>query len=336
MRTRILSAIRTVQLPKTVVAALLIFSSSLNAQSYVLTKTRSPQLHIKEYKQIAMGDIVGPMGRETERSLDLRDAITSKLFNSDGYEVVDRNELSNILAKQKGSDVKIIDEKTITALSKQLKKALLITGRVQSEKVDQKLYSTPNGSCAGGKAYYWLATGEVTVQLKITDVNTGKMIYSSPVTNPIRVQTVEACEQTSKIDLVPIVNKAFDGLSAEVVKLLIPYEEQIDIVFETPLLALLKNPFKKLDQVVRFFRIGDFEKGVSILKDYATDEKLKDNLKAKAHFNYAMGLFCTGNYEQAKAELKTAMTFNPNNGAYQYWYEKADKENATDKMALRK
>ncbi len=308
-------------------------SLALHAQTYVHTKTRSPQLHIKEYKQIAMGDIVGPMGRETERSLDLRDAVTSKLFNSDGYEVVDRNELTNILSKQKGGNVVIIDEKTISALSKGLKKALLITGRLQSEKVDQKLHSSPNGSCTGGKGYYWLATDEVIVQLKITDVATGKMIFSGPVTRPIRVQTVESCEQTTKIDLAPVVTKAFDGLSEEVVKLLIPYAEQIDITFENALLSVLKNPFKTLDQVVRFFKIGDFEKGVEILKAYASDNKMKDNLKAKAHFNYAMGLFCTEQYEQAKGELKTAMSLNPNNFSYQYWYEKIDKEKATDRLA---
>lgn len=64
------------------------------AQTYVLTKNRVPQLHVKDYKQIAIGDIVCPNGVENERSLDLRDALTSKLFNSNTYEVMDRNALS--------------------------------------------------------------------------------------------------------------------------------------------------------------------------------------------------------------------------------------------------
>ena len=303
----------------------------LNAQTYVLTKNREPQLHVKNYKQIAIGDIVGPNGIENERSLDLRDALTSKFFNSNIYEVVDRNALSQILSSQKKSDVKIIDEKTISALSKQLKSALLITGRMQSEKVEQKLYTTKNGTCPDNSSNHWLVTGEIAVQLKIIDVNTGKMIFSAPVLVPIKVQSIETCQPKEKFDLKPIVNKAFEALPDEVAKLIIPYAEQINITFEGPAVVLFKNPFKKLNEVVSLFTIGDFDKGITILKNYAEDNSLKNNLKAKAHYNYALGLFCINQYEQAKIELKKAIALDASGITYEAWYAKIDTESVLDK-----
>ncbi len=304
-----------------------------SAQSYVLTKNRAPQLHVSEYKQVAIGDIVGPLGSKTEKSLDLTDDLTSKIFNSNVYEVIDRNALAQILSSQKASNISVIDEKTITSLSKQLKNAILITGRLQSDKIEQKSYTAKNGTCPGNASYHWEVTGETALQLKILDVNTGKMIFSNPITVPIKVKSTEECTITQKFDLVPIVNKAFGELATEVSKQIIPYSEQINIVFDKPL-VIFKNPFKKLEQVVTFFNVGEFEKGVSILKEFATDNALKDNLKPKAHFNYALGLFCIKDYEQAKSELKMAISLDPNQIAYQNWYANIDKEKELDKKLL--
>lgn len=208
------------------------------------------------------------------------------------------------MSSQKKTDVKVIDEKTISALSKQLKSALLITGRMQTEKIEQKLLTGKNGGCPGSTSYHWLVTGEVAVQIKILDVTTGKMIFSAPVTIPVKVQSTETCQPTEKFDLKSLVNKAFEALPDEVTKLVIPYAEQINITFEGPAIVLFKNPFKKLNEVVSLFNVGEFNKGIDILKKYAEDNSLKDNLKPKAHFNYALGLFCINQYEQAKAEIK--------------------------------
>lgn len=311
------------------IAIAAIFSAgtiSCFSQVFVQSRNREPQLHVSSYKQVAMGDIVGPIGVETERSLDFRDDLTSKIFNSNTYEVLDRNSLAQILSAQKNSAIKVIDENVVAALGKKLNEALLITGRMQTEKIDQKLYSSKNGTCAGNTSYYWLVTGEVGVQMKIIDIKTGKMIFSGPVTKKINVQSKQTCEITSKFNTVPIIEEAFDGLSEEVAKLIIPYTEQITVTFIGPAITLFKNPFKKLDQTVAFFNAGDFQKGMEILKAYAADASLKDNLKSKAHFNYAMGFFCIEDYTQAKAELKQAMALNPTEAGYQQWVERIDKE----------
>lgn len=306
------------------------FSSSLWSQSYayVLSKSRPAQLHIEHYKQIAVGDIVGPTGSKTEKSMDFTDALTSKLFNSNKYEVVDRNALADLVKQGENG---IIDEKTIKELKKQLKSAMLITGRVQSGKVEQKLYTKTDYTCTGNETHYWQVTGEEVVQLKLLDVNTGKMFYSSPVTVPIQVRSTSTCEVKNKFDVVPIQSKAFEQLSEEVIKLLIPYNEQIGINFKSPGMVIGKNPFKDLRQVVSFFEIGDFDKGNMVLKRMAEDNSLKKNQQAWAHYNYALGLYCAGRFEDAKAELKKAMELNTYDFDLQEWYVKIEKEEAAQK-----
>lgn len=300
--------------------------------SYVLSKSRPAQLHIEQYKQIAVGDIVGPAGAKTEKSMDFTDALTAKLFNSNKYEVVDRNALADLVKQGENG---IIDEKTITALKKQLKSAMLITGRVQSSKIDQKMYSKTDILCPGNTTYYWQVTGEEVVQLKLMDVNTGKMFYSGPVTVPIQVRSVNDCAIKNKFDVVPIQAEAFEKLTDEVVKLLIPFNEQIRINFKNPVMVMGKNPFKDLRQVVSFFEIGDFEKGNSVLKRIAEESSLKKNQQAMAHYNYALGLYCTGRYEEAKAELKKAIELNTSDFDFQVWHGHVEKEEAAEKAGSR-
>ena len=83
------------------------------------------------------------------------------------------------------------------------------------------------------------------------------------------------------------------------------------INFKGPEIVLLKNPFKNLNQAVNFFNVKQNDKALAILKDYANDASLKKALQSKAHYNYALGLYCTGDYKKAKEELNLAMTIDP-------------------------
>jgi hypothetical protein len=305
---------------------LILLSPCINAQTYVFSKNREAQLHLQDFKQLAMGDIVGPVGIKTEKSLDLADAITSKLFNSGVFEVIDRNNLSQLLASQKRGDLAVIDEKTVSYLSKELNSALLVSGRLQSDKIEQKLVTSRNGTCPGNVSYQWVATGEVAVQIKVLNVKTGKTVFTGPITVPINQRSTETCQETKKFDEAEMSRKAFDRLADEVVKLFIPWNEQINIVFKGPAVILFKNPFKNLNQVVSFFEIGDFKKGLEMLKAYAEDASLKKNLKPMAHYNYALGFFCNSDYENAKKELKAAMALDPYDTDCTTWYSYIEKE----------
>lgn len=314
------------------ICPLIIFS-----QTYTLIKQRPAQLDISSYKQIAIGDIVNALGATDEKSMDLSDEISSKLLNNKDYEVLDRNALNQILSSQRNG-LKLIDEKTVGELSRKLNSALLISGRIQTEKLAQKQNSENMIIVVNGcnTQYHWVVTGDITAQIKIIDIKTGKMLFAGPVSKAIRVESTRTCAPTEKFDLNPIIKKGITDLATEVTKLVTPYKEEIDIVFQTSVITVFKDPFKRLKQVVAYFTVGDFNKGIQILKEYVDDNSLKNNLKSKAHFNYGLGLFCNKQYDEAKTEIKTAITLEPYNPAYQSWYERIDKERTMDgKIAQR-
>jgi len=309
----------------------LVFTSyffSAAAQSFVLTKTRAPKVNVENYKQIAIGDIAGPSGSQTEESLNLSDELSSKLFNANVQEILDRNALEKMLASH--SKFTLGDEKTVAILKKKLNNAVLLTGRIQTKNISQEETSSKNIVVVNGcyYSYQWKAACEMTVQVKIVDVSTGKMLFNSPVTKKSSFQSKATCEHTQKIEPSYMASETLKDVAAEITKLLVPYKEDVNIPFLTG--TLFKKPFKKIDQVIMNFRAGNFEDGLMILKAYAEDNSLKDKFKEQAYFNYALGLFCANQFAQAKTEMKKAISLSPDDFNYQLWYAKFDEEHASD------
>lgn len=309
----------------------LLFASyffAANAQSFVLTKTRAPKVDVTNYKQIAIGDITGPSGTQTEESLNLSDELSSKLFNSNAQEILDRNALEKILSSS--SKFTLGDEKTIAALRKKLNSAVLLTGRLQTKNISQEETSSKNIVVVNGcyYTYQWKASCEMTVQVKMVDISTGKMLFNGPVSKKSSFESKAGCEHTQKIESSYMAAETLKDVAAEITKLLVPYKEEVNIPFLTG--TLFKKPFKKIDAVIMNFRAGNFEDGLKILKAYADDNSLKDKFKEQAYFNYALGLFCANQFEQAKAEIKKALAISPGDYNYQFWNAKFDEENKSD------
>ena len=306
----------------------LFFYSSSYAQTYILVKTRPAQLNTSAYRQIAIGDIVSPSGNKSEASLNLSDAIAASLFKANAQEILDRNALEKILFTK--SELTAIDEKMLVQLKKKVNSALLITGRIQTSRVTQQQVSQQQGIVVNGCSYmyYWKATCNVTVQIKIIDISTGKMLYTGPIAQESVYKSREECSPSvARLDEVAILQTTTDSAASKVAHLVVPYSEKINLVFASG--NLLKHPFKKLDNALSNFEMNNNEAGLAILKNYTEDASLKDNFKAQAHYNYGLGLLITSRYEAAKEEFKDAFAIVADQ-AYQYWYSKVDEEKALD------
>lgn len=275
--------------------------------TFSVNRKRPPILNIASYQKIAIGDIVGSTGRTTERSLDLTDALTSKLFNANAQEVIDRNALETLLASQKTA-LTTIDEKSVTTLSKKLSSAIIIIGRIQNEKIYTADKSVKNiissSDCPYG--YWWEITGDITVQIKIIDVKTGKLLFSNPITKNISLKTKQECQPHKLGDTEPLLKETTKDLATEISKLIIPYDELVTVTFDKPLLAIFKNPFKKLNAAITSFQNGINDTGLEILKSYADDKSLKKETAVMAAYNYGAGLFIAERYDLAKDQLKIA------------------------------
>jgi hypothetical protein len=273
--------------------------TSASGQSLKITKKRNPVLDVSSYKQIAVGDIVGVNGIKNETSLDLTDALTSVLFNAKGLEVFDQNALRQILSSQKGSDLKVINESATQILSKNMGAALLLVGRQQTitYKVNSKDPSNP------------VCEFSVPVQVKLYEVKTGRMIHSDAVTMVFTTKSAFDCEHATQQSEKAFLKQTAKSMAEEISHLVIPYTEEHYYDFEMPMLSMLKNPFKKIDNAISYLYAGQKDKGLEVLKAYVNDPSFKANQRGMTHFNYGLGLYYCGNYEEAKSQFQLASSF---------------------------
>ena len=299
---------------KLVTLFFLVQSILISAQpSLILKKLRPPELDVSNYKQLAVGDIVGPLGSKNEQSLDLTDALTAKLFNANTLEVIDRNALDILLGSQKNKDLQVIDEATKQLLNKKLSGAIIITGRIQSQTLQQNLIYADQSIVVNGctRKYYYQIKGDITVQLKVLDLKTGKMVFSSPVIRPVDVKTKEECQVPNKLDLAAISRTTITDLSEEIAKLVVPYEVSTLLLFKDP--GILKSPFKQLKEAVGYLQINNSEAGLAILKKYTESKEIKDRNKDDAWYNYGLGMVYAGKYAEAKSALQMSASINASN-----------------------
>lgn len=283
--------------------------AQFGTQTLNITRKRPPQLDLTNYQKIAIGDFVGATGGRTTKSMDLADAITSKLFNSGSFEIIDRNALYELLGSQRGSEIKTITESTTASLSRKINSAVIILGRIQDEKVTKEEKSQRNIIVVNGCGYnyWWHITGNITAQIKILDVKTGKMLYSNPVSQVVDFNTKSECTPYRLSDDVSdLLKETLDKLANKIMQIVVPYDEQLTIGFENQAVTVFKNPFKKLSAAISCFNANNPENGLSILKAYADDKSLKDNLKEKAMYNYGVGLFLAGQDDLGIEQIKQA------------------------------
>lgn len=278
-----------------------------------LKKQRPPELDVSNYKQLAVGDIVGPLGSKTEQSLDLTDALTAKLFNANSLEVIDRNALDVLLGSQRNRDLQVIDEATTQLLNKKLSNAIIISGRIQSQTLQQNLIYVNQSIVVNGcsRTYYYQIKGDITVQLKVLDLRTGKLIYSNPVIKPVDLKTKEECQVPAKMDMAAVTRSTIADLSEEIAKLVAPWEKSNMLYFKDP--GLLKSPFKQLKEAVSYLQINNNDAGLAILKKYTESKEIKDKNKDDAWYNYGLGLLYTGKYAEAKSALQMSASISSSN-----------------------
>src|SRR5262249_54293161 len=156
--------------------------------------------------------------------------------------------------------------------NKKLGNALLITGRLQSSNLEQKLIYQDQSVVVNGcsRTYYYEVKGNVSIQLKIFDLKNGKLIYNDAVIKPVDKTTKEDCSVPNKLEVGEITRQATKDLGEEIARLIVPYEAKTILEFSDP--GLFKSPFKQLREAVGFLQNRNYEVGLNILKDYTEDK----------------------------------------------------------------
>ena len=319
--------------PTTLLLGLLLLAGSASAQDYILrfTRTRYPVFDAGKYKQVGIGDIVGPTGTPTQSSLNLTDDLTVDLVKQQTptCEILDHTAL-NRLYGSKSSTTTIINETTMASLAKKTQSAVLLVGRIQSDKVSQTLKTESSGVQTCPTNYWYESFGDFTLQIKIFDVKTAKMLHAEVIKIPMTHKSKKDCKEQGKLEETQIQRQAAEEAAAQVARLLFPYEEALQVELWSPLLG---NPFKNSRNASALFNTGDHKGALDILAGYTTDPSVKEKFRPMAFSNYGCCLYADGQFALAKEQFLKAYALSPSTIAYKNSANMMDKEMQLGAMA---
>ncbi|MGI6477936.1 MAG: CsgG/HfaB family protein [Salinivirgaceae bacterium] len=297
--------------------------------SIELTVKRPAEVNLKDYKKISIGDITNAYGRVDQHSKDLVDELTSKLFESKSFDVLDRQNLNKILKEQELGQSGLVDEETAAELGKIIGSAVMVFGRIQADKYEEKLSkSEPWTTDKGEKmqTFYREGTHTFIVNLKLIDIVTAKVLAVKTIDGTHKDKKSANNKAAPEIDKNLLFSFALKKVSTDFMKMIAPYDVTVRATFERD------SKLPELDQCLTLLKIDEWDAGLKLLED-ATKKPLEPKVKAKAFYNYGILLMYGGQAEKAIDTLMEAMKLVPTSRKYQNAIIQAKREKAqADKL----
>lgn len=279
-------------------------------------RMKPAEINISTYKTVAVGEISGPGGAE------LNNVLTQALFESNRFEVVDRQHLNKILQEQGLSTSGFADPEYAAKLGKLMGSTALLFGQVTRRDYKQETTSS-QATCYSNNREYACTNYETTgtwaynVSMKIVDTSTGRIIATKAFAG-----TDEDSAQDT--DRVPTTtwdrDTVFDGLQRNVVadfmKVIAPYSVQVGVTLFTD------GDLPELESGVKYAQQGDWRSSIEQFKAACAradaSSEMAPKLKARCHYNLGVAYGYSGlDYALADEEIKRAIGIAPEDSFYQ-------------------
>lgn len=259
--------------------------------------TKPAEINLAGINKIAIGEITGPSNSE------VTEVLTTKLFNSGRFEVLDRQHVDQLFTEHKLTFSGVIDENTAVEIGKLIGSAALIFGRVSNHKYDEKWEQNDWKDDKGNSHRRYTRSGQadVSMSLQLTDLRTGKIIAIKQLSNTQKGKTSATDKYPDKIDSDKLLEDARGECIQAFMRSIAPYQVNEKVAFEND---------KKVPEIVSgitFAKTGDIQRAAeSFRKSVETNPT-----NPKAHYNLGIALMCLGQYNEAINELDKAYGIAP-------------------------
>ncbi len=306
--------------------ALILFAlPSCNTKTVMVSVLRPAEINLKNYPKIALGDFVNKYGRIDQHALDMRDALTQQLIDSKRFEVVDRQTLGKILQEQRLAASGLIDEKSAPALGKLLGASALIFGRITTDRYHQELVHSPPYKDKKGishQRHSWHGSYELAVNIKIVDVQTGKILAVKTLTAKENAKTTAVDKAPRKIDPNPLYEKCLAKIASQFRHIIAPYRVKVKAQF------LVDDKVPETKKAVALFKAGEWQSGEALLKKATSRPMLKPEIRAKIFYDLGIAQMYLGEHDAAIANIRHAIQLAPDESRYQKALRTAREEKA--------
>lgn len=228
------------------------------APSVMVAVTRPAEINLRGINKIAIGEVTGNCGQE------VYDLLTSKLFESGKFDVLDRANLDKIMKEHNLTLGGAVDEKTAAKMGELVGAASLVFGNVTMCKYEEKkTVGQPWKDKDGGyhKSHYVTGTAKVTVTLKVVGMQTGKILAVKTISKEATKQNSADNGWPESPDGDAIMNEARNQTIAAFMKMISPYSEYVNVTFA-------KNDSKvpEMEQGVNYAKKGMWSEALERFK----------------------------------------------------------------------
>jgi len=292
-------------IPTVSILALLSFLFVSCGTSKVLLNVKRPaEINLKGFKKIAIGNITG--GEGTHAS-DISDGITTRLVQSNSFEVLDRQNLQKILDEHQLTMEGLVDPNGSAELGKFIGSAVLVFGRVQADQYKEEVTrDKPWTDKDGGYHQTVRRSGQydLSVHLQVVDIQSSKIlgVKDIPVSNT--TQTTADNREPEQISVDNLYTSALQNICDNFMKLVASYDVQVAAEFETD------KELPEVENAVAQFKIGESGEAVKILEGVSKKDFTDPKIKAKAIYNLGLAQLYSGFYDEASENLKKAYGLN--------------------------
>ncbi|MHB2153181.1 CsgG/HfaB family protein [Calditrichota bacterium GD2] len=294
--------------------ALVFFTFSCATTALYLTVKRPAEINLKGYKKVAIADIVNSNGAVDQHSRDIADEITTTLFNSGVFEVLDRNHINQLIKEHQLAKSGLIDENTASELGKFIGSAVLVFGRIQNDKYSEEIIKGDPWTDKKGKRHQSITRKglySLAVNIKVVDVQTAKILAVKTLSTGYTSKTYADNATPAKINVEGLYRSCLEDIASQFMRLVAPYDVQVKAIFQKD------KDIPEVELAITQFKVGEWDEGINLLKTAANREYKKPKTKAKAYYNLGLALTYYGKFDEALAILKKALTINPKSKLYQ-------------------
>lgn len=276
---------------------------SCGTTAMMMTVTRPAEVNLKQYNKIAVGDIVDEYGKEDRHAKDIADEITTSLFASGKYEVLDRQNLNSIMTEHKLSLSGLIDENTASELGKIIGAAALVFGRIQTDNYDEETSKADPWVDKKGKRHqsqYRKGTYTLSVNLKIVDIMTAKILAVKSLSSSYYSSLSKDNGWPAEIDAGYLYTKCIIKITQDFMHLVAPYDVQVKAKFQTD------KKLPEIDQAINQLKIGEWEEAIGLFISATEKDGIDAKIKAKAFYDLGLAQMYAGDFDDSIENFKEA------------------------------
>ena len=267
----------------------------------VVPVMRPAEVNLGKIKKIAVGRVSGEAARDVE------DDLIGQLIESQTFDVLDRSNLDKIIREYSLSMSELIDEKTALQLGNLLGTAALIFARVADHRYgEQVLEGEPYKDKEGRTHVRYTREGKarVTINFRITDLTTGRFVFSRDITHTALGQTSAVDGRPARIDDEDLLKSARRSVVQQFVRRISPYWEHVNVRL------LTDSELPELESGISFAKIREWDKAIEVFKS-AGEKYVGHESRHKAFYNLGVAYEYSTRFEEAVAALQRAHELDP-------------------------